>query len=64
VAPIKVSNLTVKGKVQGRVKARGKVVIGKTGSVKGDIVAPSLSVESGGKIQGFLRICPSADGGA
>lgn len=62
VAPIKVSNLTVKGKVQGRIKARGKVLIGKTGSIKGDIVAPMLSVEPGGKLQGFLQIRPSADG--
>jgi cytoskeletal protein CcmA (bactofilin family) len=62
VAPIKVSNLTIKGKVQGRIKARGRVLVGKTGSIKGDIVAPTLTVEAGAKIQGFLNICPTDAG--
>ncbi len=56
VAPIKVGNLTVKGKVQGRVTARGTVNIRKTGSLKGDLEAPSLLIEGGGVLQGFLRI--------
>ena len=56
VAPIKVGNLTVKGKIQGSVTARGTVNIRKTGSVKGDLEAPSLLIEGGGVLQGFLRI--------
>jgi len=56
VAPIKVGNLTVKGKVQGTVTARGEVRIQKTGSVKGDIKAPALHIEQGAVLEGFLRI--------
>ncbi len=56
VAPVKVGNLTVKGKVQGNVTARGSVSIKKTGWFKGEIVAPSLLIENGGVLDGFLRI--------
>lgn len=56
VAPIKVGNLTVKGKVQGRVTARGGVSISKTGWFKGEIEAPRLRVESGAVVDATLRI--------
>ncbi|MCH7592609.1 MAG: polymer-forming cytoskeletal protein [Planctomycetes bacterium] len=56
VAPIKVENLTVKGKLQGQVTARGKVSIGKTGWFKGDVVAPRLQIKSGAVVEGFMRI--------
>ncbi len=56
VAPVKVGNLTIKGKLQGQVTARGKVTISKTGWLKGDIEAPSLRVRSGAVVNGFLRI--------
>lgn len=58
VAPIKVGNLTVKGKVQGNVTVRGKAVISKTGWFKGEIEAPSLNIEKGAVVDGFLRIGP------
>ena len=56
VAPVKVGNLTVKGKLQGQVTARGKVSIGKTGWFKGDVVAPRLQIKSGAVVDGFMRI--------
>ncbi len=59
VAPVKVSNMTVKGKVKGHVTARGKVVVCKTGAIKGDIEARAVLVEKGGLLNGFLRIGPS-----
>ena len=62
VAPIKVSNLTVKGKVQGRVTARGRVKVGKTGYLKGNVDAPALIVESGAKLDGLYRIGPNRNG--
>ena len=58
VAPIKAGNLTVKGKVQGRVTARGQVEIKKTGWFKGDLDAPCLLVENGAVLDGFVRIGP------
>jgi hypothetical protein len=56
VAPIKVHDLTVKGRVQGRVTARGRVTVCKTGQLRGDVEAPLLTVEDGARINGFLRI--------
>lgn len=58
VAPIRVENLTVKGKVQGNVTARGTVTIGKTGSFKGEMETPCLHLETGAVLDGFLRIGP------
>ena len=58
VAPVKVSNMTVKGKVKGHVTARGKVEVRKTGSIKGDVEARSVLVEKGGMLDGFLRVGP------
>lgn len=61
VAPIVVGNLTVKGRVQGSVHARGHVHICKTGLVKGDLEAMSLDLENGAVLDGFVRIgVPSA----
>ena len=56
VAPIKVQDLTIKGKVHGQVTARGQVKICKNGQLKGDVMAPSLVVEIGATIDGFFRI--------
>ncbi len=56
VAPIKASNLTVKGKVQGHVSARGEVKLTKTGWLKGEIEAKSIVVEAGGMLDAVLRI--------
>lgn len=61
VALIKVSALTVRGSVQGSVSARGAVVVGKTGTLKGDVQATSLVVEKGGVYCGFLNIRPNAN---
>lgn len=59
VAPIKTGALTVKGKVQGHVTARGHVEIKKTGWFKGDLEAPCLMVEHGAVMDGFVRIGPA-----
>ncbi len=56
VAPIKVGNLIVKGKVQGHVVARGKVSISKTGWFKGNIEAPCMHVEKGAVLDAVVRI--------
>lgn len=56
VAPVRAGTLTVLGKVQGSVTTQGTVNIAKSGSFKGDIEAPTLHIESGAVIEGFLRI--------
>ena len=60
VAPVKAGSLTVKGKVQGSVVAQGIVIVSKTGSVRGDIEAPSIQIEQGAVIDAFLRIGPNS----
>ncbi len=59
-ALVKASNLTVKGKIQGNVIVRGKVTVHKTASLAGDLQAPSLLLEGGAKLNGFLRIGAAA----
>jgi hypothetical protein len=56
VAPVKAGNLTVKGKLQGRVTVRERASIQKTGWFKGALTAPSLRVEAGAVLDGFLCI--------
>ncbi|MGD2109900.1 MAG: polymer-forming cytoskeletal protein [Phycisphaerae bacterium] len=59
VAPVKAGTLTIKGKLQGRVTVREKASIHKTAWFKGDLTAPSLRVEPGAVLDGFLRIGPN-----
>lgn len=53
---IKAGNVIVRGKVQGDITARNVVRISKTGSLRGDIEASKLEVESGAVLNGFFRI--------
>ncbi len=55
-ASIKAGNLTVKGKVQGDISARGLVKISKTGRFEGELRAPALRIEGGAILHGFLHI--------
>ena len=56
VAPIRADKVTVKGRVQGAIEARGWVWVGKMAQLKGDITAPAIFVEEGAAIDGFLCI--------
>ena len=58
-ARVLVGNLLVKGRVQGDVKARGRVEVTKSGDIRGDISALRLVVHSGATIKGFCRIGPA-----
>ncbi len=55
-ARVKAGNLTVRGKIQGDVTARGSVKIGKTAHLIGDLEASILEIEDGAVLEGFLRI--------
>lgn len=63
VAPIKVGNLTVKGKVQGDVSARGTVTLAKGATLKGTIEAKCINIEPGASFDGFVRIGPAPENG-
>jgi len=57
-AVVKVMNLTVKGQLQGNVRARGAVWLYKTARCHGDIETSSLRIDSGATINGFVRVSP------
>ncbi|MFQ5494329.1 MAG: polymer-forming cytoskeletal protein [Phycisphaerae bacterium] len=59
VAPVRVGTLTVKGTLRGTVTARGPISVRKKGSLTGDVEAPSLVVENGAMLDGFVRIGPA-----
>jgi hypothetical protein len=58
---IHVANLTVRGKLEGQVVARNRITISKTGSLRGEIEAPCLSVEMGANINCFINIHPRSE---
>jgi len=56
VAAVRANNLTVHGRLRGNVRVNGRVKVGKTGVIRGDIEAPKLRVEGGATLNGFVRI--------
>ncbi|GJM25729.1 MAG: hypothetical protein DHS20C16_21440 [Phycisphaerae bacterium] len=58
-APIQSNSLTVKGKVNGKVEARGKVEVTSTGSLEGSLKATSLIVVQGAQFDGYCEIRPT-----
>lgn len=56
IAPIRAATLTVKGSFQGRAHITGPVHVSKSGVVRGEITAPSLFVEPGGKLDAMVSI--------
>lgn len=62
VATVKAGNLEVGGSVEGGITVAGHVVLRKSSSVRGDILAPLLVVESGAALDGFLRIGDESKG--
>ncbi len=48
------SNLRIDGEVDGNISSASKVVIGKTGSIKGNLICAEADIE--GKINGTLKI--------
>ena len=58
IASIQSTSLTVKGAVKGKVEIRGPVEIASTGSLVGDVAAPSLVVRRGAQVTGYCEIRP------
>ncbi|MFO0973981.1 MAG: polymer-forming cytoskeletal protein [Phycisphaerae bacterium] len=52
------SNILVRGRVIGRVAARGLLEIAPTGIIEGDVEAESVVVHDGGLIRGQFRMTP------
>jgi cytoskeletal protein CcmA (bactofilin family) len=60
VATVRAVNATVAGKLTGDVTVARRLIIQKTGQVRGDIQAAQLRIESGAVIDGFVRIADVA----
>lgn len=62
VAAVHSANLTVAGKLAGNAVVAGRVIIQSTASVKGDVKAAKLRVESGATLEGHFAIGSSSPG--
>ena len=58
VTPKVAKNVTVNGHVTGDIRGSEKVVISKTGRVKGNITAPRVTLEDGAKFKGSIDMDP------
>ena len=56
VAPVRAESLVVRGLVRGDVTARARVEIASTGTIEGNVEAPTLVMHDGGKLIGNCRI--------
>ena len=58
-ADVSASIVRIDGEVKGDIQGVEKVVISKTGLVKGNIVAPRVTLEDGAKFKGSIDMDPS-----
>ena len=55
-AEVFAKNITIMGEVQGNVYAEDKVEITKTGSLRGNIIAPRVVIEDGARFKGSIEM--------
>lgn len=55
-AEITVKGITVRGDVNGDITASGKIVIERTGRVKGNLAASVISIEDGAQFKGSAKV--------
>jgi len=58
-ANINAKNVKIDGLVDGDVVAKEKVVISKSGNVRGNILAPRVILEDGGRFKGSIDMGPA-----
>ena len=58
-ADLNAKNVIVNGQVVGDIRGSEKVIISQTGRVKGNIVAPRVTLEDGAKFKGSIDMDPS-----
>jgi cytoskeletal protein CcmA (bactofilin family) len=57
-AEIHIRNITIRGEVIGNIHASGRIVIEKTGRMRGDLAASVISIEDGAQFKGSVKIHP------
>jgi cytoskeletal protein CcmA (bactofilin family) len=60
-ADVDAREIVVRGKVQGALRGRERVEVGRTGEIRGDIVTNRLSVEEGAQMHSKVEITLSKD---
>ncbi|HEV2033358.1 MAG TPA: polymer-forming cytoskeletal protein [Candidatus Dormibacteraeota bacterium] len=53
---LEASNVTVKGEVEGALKARDKLILGKNARLSGDVTVRRLQIEDGASLNGHVRM--------
>lgn len=61
LAEIQVERITINGNASGNIYAKDLVAINKTGSFKGDIFSPRISIAEGAHFEGNVKIEKTAD---
>jgi cytoskeletal protein CcmA (bactofilin family) len=57
-AEVKARNVRVKGEVVGTITASGKVIVERTGRMRGDLSAALISIEDGALFKGTVKVLP------
>jgi cytoskeletal protein CcmA (bactofilin family) len=57
-AEVHVRNIILRGEVIGSIFASGRIVIEKTGRMKGDLSASLISIQDGAQFKGSVKILP------
>lgn len=58
-ANINAKNIKIDGMVDGDIVAKEKVIISKSGNVRGNVVAPRVILEDGGRFKGSIDMGPA-----
>ena len=57
-ADVVAKTIKIEGEVKGDIRGNEKVVVSKTGNVRGNIVAPRVTLEDGAKFKGNIDMDP------
>ena len=57
-ANVTAKTIKIEGEVKGDIKGNEKVVVSKSGNVRGNIIAPRVTLEDGAKFKGSIDMDP------
>ena len=57
-ANVTAKTIKIEGEVKGDIRGKEKVVVSKTGNVRGNIIAPRVTLEDGAKFKGSIDMDP------
>jgi cytoskeletal protein CcmA (bactofilin family) len=61
-AEIATENIEVYGQVMGNIRAGGRLEVGATGGITGDVTAKVLAIKEGGNVNGSIRMAEENHG--